>query len=203
MTTPQILPLFPLHTVLFPGSTLPLRIFETRYIDMVRASLRESRPFGVVLIMQGGEVLSGEADFDATEFYPVGTTAEIVDTDLAADGMLHIDTQGLRRFRVNRSWVERDGLIQAEVTLLPIAHLTESAEAVDRLRSFLRRIMNADDSAPEPMQREDHRWDDPVWVVYRLVERLPIKFEDRQRVLGAERLDLTVRHLSAMIAAFE
>ncbi|OYY56444.1 MAG: hypothetical protein B7Y53_01810 [Halothiobacillus sp. 28-55-5] len=215
MTTPLILPLFPLHTVLFPGGYLPLRIFETRYIDMVRSSLRESRPFGVVLIKQGSEVCPTSADAEATAFYPVGTTARIVDTDLAPDGMLHIDTQGLQRFRVARSWVERDGLVQAEVHLMPHVAATEPIAGVDRLRDFLHRIMGdeASDSpsspvgdqpqdAPQDNPRNDP-WDDPVWVVYRLMERLPIKFEDRQRVLGAERLDLTVRHLSLMIAAFE
>jgi Lon protease-like protein len=203
MTTPLILPLFPLHTVLFPGGYLPLRIFETRYIDMVRLSLRESRPFGVVLIKQGEEVCATESDAAATAFYPVGTTAQIVDTDLAADGMLHIDTQGGQRFRVARSWVERDGLVQAEAHLLPDAVVTEPAVGVDRLRDFLRRIMQdeASDSPGSPVS--DQSMDDAAWVVYRLMERLPIKFEDRQRVLGAERLDLTVRHLSLMIAAFE
>ena len=72
------------------------------------------------------------------------------------------------------------------------------SEADERLRNFLARIMeNAD------LQYPNASFDDPVWVVYRLLERLPVKLEDRQRVLGAERLDLTVRHLSAMIAAFE
>lgn len=203
MTPPLILPLFPLHTVLFPGGYLPLRIFETRYIDMVRACLRESRAFGVVLIKQGEEVCATESAAVATAFYPVGTTAQIVDTDLAPDGMLHIDTQGIQRFRVVRSWVARDGLVQAEVQLIPDAVVTEPAAGVDRLRDFLRRIMadEASDSLGAPVI--DQSWDDPAWVVYRLMERLPIKFEDRQRVLGAERLDFTVRHLSLMIAAFE
>ena len=48
--------LFPLHTVLFPGGRLPLRIFEQRYMEMAKACLRDNAPFGVCLIHQGKEV---------------------------------------------------------------------------------------------------------------------------------------------------
>jgi Lon protease-like protein len=51
----SVIPLFPLHTVLFPGGPLPLRIFETRYTDMVRRCMRAGEPFGVVLIQEGRE----------------------------------------------------------------------------------------------------------------------------------------------------
>lgn len=196
MNDVTVLPLFPLHTVLFPGGHLPLRIFETRYIDMVRTCLREGRPFGVVLLKQGGEVR--QSDDDVTEFYELGASALIVDTDIGSDGMLHVEAQGQRRFRVLHSWSERDGLFRAQIEWLPEAALVARSDADERLRDFLVRIMeNADPQYP------DACFDDPVWVVYRLLERLPVKLEDRQRVLGAERLDLTVRHLSAMIAAFE
>ena len=66
------LPLFPLATVLFPGGPLSLRIFETRYLDMVASVLRGDNRFGVLAIRAGSEV--GEA-----ETFSVGTTAEIVD----------------------------------------------------------------------------------------------------------------------------
>ena len=48
MADNSVIPLFPLHTVLFPGGPLPLRIFETRYTDMVRRCMREQVPFGVL-----------------------------------------------------------------------------------------------------------------------------------------------------------
>ena len=53
MSTPIEIPLFPLGTVLFPGGPLPLRIFETRYIDLVRRCMRDGTGFGVVLIREG------------------------------------------------------------------------------------------------------------------------------------------------------
>ena len=69
----SVISLFPLHTVLFPGGPLPLRIFETRYTDMVRRCMREQQPFGVVLIEEGDE--AGEVATTAT----VGCSARIAD----------------------------------------------------------------------------------------------------------------------------
>ena len=79
--------LFPLNIVLFPDGPLPLRIFETRYVDMVRRCMRESSSFGVVLIREGGEV--GPA-----ETFDVGTIAGIVDFHQLADGLLGLSCVG-------------------------------------------------------------------------------------------------------------
>ena len=49
MNATDWLPLFPLRTVLFPGGVLPLRVFETRYVDMVRERMKADAPFGLVL----------------------------------------------------------------------------------------------------------------------------------------------------------
>jgi Lon protease-like protein len=100
----SVIPLFPLHTVLFPGGPLPLRIFETRYTDMVRRCMREQQSFGVVLIEEGDE--AGEVATTAT----VGCSARIVDFFKLKDGLLGISCIGERKFRVQRVWREHDGL---------------------------------------------------------------------------------------------
>src|SRR6516165_3033400 len=92
------IPLFPLNTVLFPGGPLPLRIFETRYLDMVRHCMRERCPFGVVLIRAGAEVGA------VAETTAIGTTARIVDFNSMPDGLLGISCIGERKFRVLRRW---------------------------------------------------------------------------------------------------
>ena len=56
MSTLSGLPIFPLNTVLFPDGLLPLRVFETRYMDMTRERMKSSLPFGVCLIKDGNEV---------------------------------------------------------------------------------------------------------------------------------------------------
>jgi Lon protease-like protein len=86
------LPLFPLNTVLFPGMTLPLRIFEPRYLQMMRDCLDGDPVFGVLLIKEGQEV--GEAAVP----YEVGTTARILSVERASQEELHIVTLGEERF---------------------------------------------------------------------------------------------------------
>src|SRR5579859_687368 len=107
-------PLFPLNTVLFPGGPLPLRIFETRYVDMVRYCMRERSPFGVVLIRSGMEVgVAGTGDICA-----VGTTARIVDFNGLPDGLLGITCVGERKFTVAKRWQQEDGLHVGELELV-------------------------------------------------------------------------------------
>jgi Lon protease-like protein len=108
----SVIALFPLHTVLFPGGPLPLRIFETRYTDMVRRCMREQQPFGVVLIQEGEE--AGAVASTAT----VGCSARIADFYRLQDGLLGIACVGERKFRVERVWRASDGLNMGEVAWL-------------------------------------------------------------------------------------
>ncbi len=107
------IPLFPLSTVLYPGAPLQLRIFEPRYLDMVRECARADSPFGVCLILQGQEV--GTPATSAA----VGTLARITDFNHGADGLLGIAIEGGGRFRVAHTRVRSDGLIRGEVELWP------------------------------------------------------------------------------------
>src|SRR5690554_6915795 len=103
------LPLFPLHTVLFPGGRLALRVFEQRYVDMVAASLKADTPFGVCLIKRGSEVGA------AAEPQAVGTAARIVHCDLERPGILQIVARGEERFRVHSVATRKDQLVVAQV----------------------------------------------------------------------------------------
>ena len=108
------MPLFPLRTVLFPGGTLPLRIFEPRYVDMVRWCMRESRAFGVVLLEDGPDVLDVKDTGDRSKtphIYDVGTEAHIVDFNQADNGLLGIVARGGDKFSVLSTSVEADGLL--------------------------------------------------------------------------------------------
>lgn len=88
------LPLFPLHTVLFPYAQLQLHVFEDRYRDMVRSCVEFDRPFGIVLIREGSEV-GGIASP-----YMVGTAVRILKVIPYDDGRMDIYVEGERRFRI-------------------------------------------------------------------------------------------------------
>src|SRR5690348_5910177 len=96
--TASSLPLFPLDTVLFPGGPLSLRIFEPRYLYMVRRCLKDAGPFGVVLLLEGAEAGA------AVRIADTGTSARLVDFDTLPDGLLGVVCVGERRFRVQRRW---------------------------------------------------------------------------------------------------
>ena len=106
------LPLFPLSSVLFPEGALSLRIFESRYLDMIRDCARNDSGFGVCLILDGAEV--GEPATPAA----VGTYARIVDFNVQADGLLGILARGEHRFRVQQTRVRDNGLVHAQVERL-------------------------------------------------------------------------------------
>lgn len=108
---PQI-PLFPLRVALFPGVTLPLRIFEQRYLRLISDSLKSDSGFGVVLIREGGEV--GRASV-----WPVGVYVRIVDWSQGEEGLLHVEVAGDRRFRIVSSSRSEDNLLLGEVEWLP------------------------------------------------------------------------------------
>jgi Lon protease-like protein len=105
------LPLFPLDTVLFPGCTLDLQIFEARYLDMVSRCLKAGHGFGVVRIVEGSEV--GRA---ASEYASTGCEALIRDWQQRPNGLLGIRVEGARRFDVLSAEVQRDQLTIAEVS---------------------------------------------------------------------------------------
>ncbi len=184
------IPLFPLNTVLFPGGPLPLRIFETRYTDMVRRCMREDSGFGVVLIRAGAEVgeVAGTAD--------VGTLARIVDFYPLPDRLLGITCRGDRRFRVLRRWREPGGLNMAEVEWLPEAQAVAVPEEYQHLAGLLRKVLP---ELGDLYQSVERRFDDANWVGCRLVEILPISLGDKQACLEIEDPLLRLAQLSPLI----
>jgi len=198
MTENATIPLFPLHAVLFPEGHLPLRIFEVRYIDMVRSCLRNASPFGVMLIQSGSEVDQARSSDNETRFHPVGTEAHITDTRVHSDGLLGIDTRGGGRFEVLHHWREPNGLFMGEVRPLAAKARVENLaeDTINRHRQFLERVINAN---PARWPEAERRLDDPVWVAYRLSELLPVRLQDRQSILAAACLDSATRAIDQLI----
>jgi len=167
------LPMFPLRIVLFPQGPLPLRIFEARYVDMVRRCMHESLDFGVLLILEGSEV-------GPSTTAEVGTTAHIADFHQLADGLLGISCVGRRRFRVRQRMVQGDGLNLADVALMeeipPQPVPSRHAHLADLVRGVLPQL-------GELYADMEFQVDDAAWLGYRLAEILPIDVAEKQRCL--------------------
>lgn len=194
----ESLPLFPLGTVLFPGGLLDLRVFEPRYLDLVRDCGRGGHGFGVCLILQGEEV--GAPATPAA----VGCEARIEDFSSSAEGLLQLAVRGGRRFHVERSRVRDNGLVVGEVEWLPDAPAQSLRPEHELLALLLRRLVERAGAANRLQAREsDYR--DADWVSWRLAEWLPLHGDERQQLLqesdAARRLQQLVEWIPRFQAA--
>ena len=181
-------PLFPLSTVLFPGGTLSLRIFEPRYLAMVRDCTRHNRPFGVSLLLRDRE------DSESASALAIGTLAQIVDFDTLPDGLLGIKTLGGSRFHVDQAQAREDGLLIGQISIWPDEprlSLPPEFYLLSRLAQGL--VENLVEGAPEPSKAQ---LDDATWVGFRLAELLPFALTEKQSLLemtdSRERLQFIV-----------
>jgi Lon protease-like protein len=178
------IPIFPLNTVLFPGGPLPIRVFESRYIDMVSRCLKSETPFGVLLIKEGEE--AGTATT-----YEVGTLAKITDFYQGSDGLLGITACGGQRFRLMSNERQHDGLNIGQVELI---EAEASLALPEKFRALPEMLSHVLDDLGRLYEAQDRRYEDAVWVTYRFLEILPIDLERKQLSLESSdtlaRLDL-------------
>jgi Lon protease-like protein len=179
------IPLFPLNIVLFPDGPLPLRIFETRYLDMVRRCMREDGCFGVVLISAGLE--AGPA-----ETYDVGTAAKIIDFHQLPDGLLGLSCLGQRRFRILKKSIAKDGLNLGEIDWLADEPVLSVPPRHAPLKELLGTVLP---QLGEVYTGIDMRLDDAAWVGHRLAEILPIELHRKQSFLE---MDDPIQRLDAL-----
>jgi uncharacterized protein len=169
-------PLFPLSTVLFPGGPLPLRIFETRYVDMVRHCMRQRCSFGVVLIQGGSEV----GHTGASDTSQVGTTARIVDFNSLPDGLLGITCIGESKFTVKKRWQQGDGLHLGDIEHAAVEERVELPGEFQHLGELLRKVLP---ELGELYANVPKYFNDASWVGCRLAEILPISLSEKQDCL--------------------
>jgi uncharacterized protein len=183
------LPLFPLHTVLFPGGRLPLRIFEQRYMDMAKACLRDGAPFGVCLIRDGAEV---GAPATPTE---VGTLARIASWDMPQLGLLEVVARGEQRFRIRERRVQPDGLARGSVEVLAEDADTAVPTGCAPLVKLLERVI---EQHPELLERP-YQLDSCAWVSGRLAELLPLPLPAKQALLELSDGRVRLEKLKALV----
>lgn len=179
------LPLFPLNAVLFPDGVLPLKVFEARYIDMVRDCLKSDAPFGIVKILSGQEVGS------AAQPEQVGCLAHISQWDMQEQGILLLYIRGGERFRIQQTRVLADQRMEAQIqTIAPeVKALVSEAhvQCAKALKSVIDEIEGKGssehgESFVSPFARPI-RLDDAAWVANRWCEILPIPLKARQKLL--------------------
>ncbi|MGO1070024.1 LON peptidase substrate-binding domain-containing protein [Lysobacter sp. CA199] len=171
----QTLGLFPLHTVLMPGGSLGLRVFERRYLDLVRECGRQGRGFGVCLIIDGDEV--GKPASAAA----YGTEAVIEDFGTGDDGLLTLRVRGVRRFHAQRVRVRDNGLQVAQVQWCQDDGQDVVRPEHSLLVTLLERVL--EQAGGEHTLAPHSLMDDAAWVGWRLAELLPLSLQQRQMLL--------------------
>jgi Lon protease-like protein len=160
--------------VLFPEGLLPLRVFEARYMDMTRDCLKRDQPFGVCLIHEGSEVGAPAVPEG------IGCLAKILEWDMQQQGILNLRTRGGQRFRIVKRETGTQGLISADVELIP----PEASVAVpEKFASCVRLVEMVVVDQGKPIFAEPHAFDDAAWVGYRLTEILPVPLAAKQKLL--------------------
>jgi len=184
------LALFPLATVLLPGGLLPLRIFESRYIDLIGRCMRHEELFGVVQIRSGTEIQG------SVTLHDIGTSARVIDFQSTAQGLLSVLCRGERRFRILSRQQQPDGLNCACVQWLPEPAAVAPAPQFAALAQTLRKAL-AHLTIPERFI--EPRYDDADWVSCRLAELLPLPASELQQLLELDDPQERLRRLAPLV----
>lgn len=179
------LPLFPLNTVLFPGGVLPLKVFEMRYIDMVRECMKHEKTFGIVRIKSGHEVGA------AAEPEAVGCLARIRQWDMQELGVLLLRIEGGERFRITETRVLQNQQLEARIDMIA----ADSAAAITGIHVSCAKALKAviEDINLKGQAKQGEAFISPfatpiqlydaAWVANRWCEILPIPLIARQQLL--------------------
>lgn len=184
------IPLFPLKTVLFPGGPLPLRIFETRYLDMIGHCLKDDIGFGVL-------ALRDNASEEAAEVHQVGTLARIIDWYQFDDGLLGITALGQTKFLLHSHRQQHDGLNLGQVDFL---EAEPDIDLPDRFQPMLALLQSVMGELEAQYRFVEKRFDDASWIGCRLAEILPLSIEQKQMCLE---ISDPIRRLEVLLPVVE
>ena len=179
------LPLFPLGSVLFPDGLLALRVFEVRYLHMVRKCHETGAPFGVVSLSEGREVRqAGVAD---ERFHDVGTLAVIEQLDNPQPGLITVMCRGSQRFRITERHHLTHGLWTADIVQLDedltVAVPDDLQKTADALAQVLQTLRQRNPDIPNAITPTPAQLNDCAWVANRWCELLPVPMELKQRMM--------------------
>ncbi len=181
MADTQEIALFPLQVVMFPGGRLDLQIFEQRYIDLVRHSLKSETGFGICLLKQGEETIQNHAK---QTIHRTGTYSHIVDWDQLDNGLLGITVEGTAKFTIDNCWRADSGLLEATVRFSSTDSIASQEIPLNDQFSGLADLLQNLENHPLVEQKNldinyNNLWD----LGWRLSELIPIELEKKQHLL--------------------
>ncbi|GAB2709239.1 LON peptidase substrate-binding domain-containing protein [Aliiglaciecola aliphaticivorans] len=184
-------PLFPLSAHILPGGVMSLRIFEPRYIRMVKEACAQQSGFVICMFNT-----MGDKDLNQ-HFYPIGTFVTVEDFDLLEDGLLGITVKG--HFCVTIESVEtakddlRIGQCHRQESWVPSKPDSQDTIIASKLKEIFDSYPEVDSLYSEP------EYENIVWVAYRWLELLPVDADKKQIFLKQKDCRPVLEFLSQLV----
>lgn len=191
---PMRLPLFPLQTVLFPGATLPLHIFEPRYREMIGRCLAHEEAFGICLILEGEETGGPAVP------HRVGTEAGIIAAQRYRDGRYDIVVEGRRRFEVATLDRTRPYL-RAEIRFLDESDGTEDPALAEAVARLFEGVLESIELSGQAVVDETWKDVDARSLSYKVASALPVGEDAKQELLEIPDTATRLRRLAEALMA--
>lgn len=188
------LPLFPLSAHILPGGRMALRIFEPRYIRMVKEACEQSSGFAICMLNAFGDKSQNQ------HIHPVGTFVTVEDFDRLEDGLLGITVQGHRCVEVLDIRTEDDDLRIGSCEWLDNwtgDSVNTTQQDIDPMVERLRELFDKYPEVKTLYEKPD--FDNPAWVIYRWLELIPVKAEQKQRFLQHKDYSIALDYLSQLV----
>jgi len=165
--------IFPLKSIILPGGQFPLRIFERRYIDMVKECLKKNTGFVIALTKKDAEYISS--------VYEYGCYVEIVDWSQLDGGLLGITVEGKKIVTLNNYKLDESNLLKGDAIDIDISIDYLIPQKYQILSKFYKKIY------PEIKAYIFHnksKYNDANWISFRLIECLPIEISDKADLIS-------------------
>lgn len=180
----MLIPLFPLGNPLFPDGVMHLQIFEVRYLDMIKKSIANDTPFGVVPLLSGREVRTPES---GEVLASAGTLARIDEWAAPMAGLMQLRCSGTQRFRLTSTEQGKFGLWMGEAELIdaePVAPVPEPLmPTVNALGKLIADMQHRGVPGSQMPIGAPYRLDEAGWVANRWCELLPLPVQESQALL--------------------
>ncbi len=185
------LPLFPLSSHLLPQGRLALRIFEPRYIRMVKEVCAVQSGFVICMINETGERALN------THIFPIGTYCKVIDFDILDDGLLGVTVEGHYCVSINNIETEHDGLRVGDCNEASIWQSKPPNNNIENINEKLREVFQ---QYPEVSELyDDVRFNEIEWVINRWLELLPVAAEQKQHFLKSGDTQKVFQYLNQLI----
>ncbi len=187
----QRYPLFPLTAHLLPDGRMALRIFEPRYLRMVKEACATDSGFVVCMLNNKGDKEKNQ------HVHAIGTYAKVIDFDMLDDGLLGITVEGIYCVEISEIETESDELRTG--MCLPLdnwsceVHNQDIAPMVDKLRQVFEHYQDLAAIYETP------KFDNPMWVLLRWLELLPVDAKQKQHFLEQKSCTKLLHYLSSLV----